>query len=315
MKKYLLLLLTYFFLFSLLSQDIIIPEQIKEFNRKEEIARDNMAKFRNNPDDIVLLENALESFNEIFRIDIPEYRLKLQYSTYAFLLALSGDFSQAIEYYDLAFDLKQMTAKQFENWYDVKQVFEKDPFLYNEKKKEYYEQSNYNYSARERELLMEVTEIFTADQFARNYYIKYPESKNCSKNIIMYADSITMVKWIDLLKKYPEYNNPLEIYPIANLAMSRHIFTAYPDFWLTYYEPTARKLLLTGEYDPLGYARTYDRCIITSGKAEYSYYGEWDNDGKNVNPDSEAVDKRRENLGLPLLKDKPSNEGKFFITY
>ena len=299
----------------LLSQDIILSEYIKEYNRKEEIATDNMAKFRNNPDDIVLFENAIESFKEIFKMNIPENRIRTHYSTYAYLLSLSGDFVQSIEYYDLAFDSKLMTAKQFENWYDVKEVFEKNPFLYDEKKTEYYEKSNYNYTARERELLMEVTEIFTADQFARNYYIKYPESKNCSKNIIMYADSISMVKWVELMKKYPEYSNPLEIYPMANLAISRHIFTAYPDFWLTYFEPTARKLLLTGEYHPLAYARTYDRCMITSGKAEYSYYGEWDNDGKNVNPDSEAVDKRRVNLGLPLLKDKPSNEGKFFITY
>ena len=315
MKKYVLFLLISFALFTLFSQDIILSEHIKKCNSKIDIAHDDMAKFRNDPDEIVLFENALESYKEIFEMDIPEYRLKSDYSSYAFLLGLSGDLLQSIEYYNLAFDVKEMTAKQFENWYDVKKVFEKEPLLYNEKKKEYYEKSNYCYTARERELLMEITEIFTADQFARNYYKNYPESKNCSKNIILYADSITMQKVIELIEKYPEYNNPLEIYPMANLAVSRHIFTAYPDFWLTYFEPTARKLLLTGEYAPLGYARTYDRCMITSGKAEYSYYGEWDNDGKNVNPDFEAVNKRRINLGLPLLKDKPSNEGKFFITY
>ena len=52
-----------------------------------------------------------------------------------------------------------------------------------------------------------------------------------------------------------------------------------------------------------------------SGREGYSYYGEWDNDGKNVNPDSVAVNRRRVYLGLPLLEDKPKEEKKIFITY
>jgi tetratricopeptide (TPR) repeat protein len=293
------------------AQDIVLSETAKEYQRKKLIAFDYFKKVYGNPG---LLPEAVKVYEDVFKLDVPENTLSYLYVNYADLLAQSGNVQKAVQYYDLAFQYKKMTAEEFGYNYR-KMFFGKDTILYNNKAKEYSEKMKNYYTAQEIELLIEVKNMLARDQLARDYHKNYPKHLNCSKNILEYVDSITMQSLVFLLEKYPDNKNPLSIDMNANAAISRHIFTAYPDFWLTYYEPTARKLLLTGEYSPLAYVRTYDRCMITSGQAEYSYYGEWDNDGKNVNPDSEAVDKRRVNLGLPLLKDKPSNEGKFFITY
>jgi hypothetical protein len=311
MKKYLLFLLTNFFFFALLSQDIIIPEYIKEFYQKLEIMHNEHEKFVKNPDNPDLLDALITAYEDVFTMEFSEKVYGYLYVGYADLLVQKGDYELAFEYYDLAYDLKKLTAEEF--GYPVhRQYFEKDPLLlheYNKKKREYEDNTKNYYTPREQEVRTKIEQMLEADQFARNNYLDYP-------NIIPHTDSITMADLVYLLERYPEYNDPLrDIYPFAGIIIYRHIFTAYPDFWLAYFEPKAKKELTTGEYGAQTYARTYDRCMITSGKAEYSYYGEWDNDGKNVNPDSEAVDKRRVNLGLPLLKDKPSDEGKFFITY
>lgn len=310
MKKILLIIFV-FYSMAAFTQDIIIPEHVKEFYRKLETTTNERGKFVREPDNSELLDATITAYEDLFMMDFPEKVYGYLYEDYAKLLVLKGDYEIAFEYYDLAYDLKKMTADEF--GYPVnRQYFEKDPILlneYNKKKKEYEDNSKNYYTPREQELRTKIEKMLEADQFARHNYLDYP-------NIIPQTDSITMADLVDLLERYPEYGDPLrDIYPFAGIVIYRHIFTAYPDFWLTYFEPRAKKELPTGEYSPQAYARTYDRCMITSGKTEYSYYGEWDNDGKNINPDSEAVDKRRVNLGLPLLKDKPSNEGKFFITY
>ena len=311
MKKYLLLLLTHCSFFALFSQDIIIPEHIKAFHQKLEIAINENQKFKDNPDNTDLLDAAITAYDELLRMEFSEKAYGYLYTTFADLLAQKGDYEIAFEYYDLAYDLKKLTAEDFGKPVH-QQYFEKDPLLlneYNKKKKEYEDNAANYYTPREQELRTKIEQMLEADQFARHNYLDYP-------NIMPHTDSINMADLVYLLENYPEYDDPLRaIHPWAGFIIYRHIFTAYPDFWLTYFEPRARKALLVGEYDPWGYARTFDRCMITSGKAEYSYYGAWDNDGKNINPDAEAVDKRRVNLGLPLLKDKPSEEGRAFITY
>jgi hypothetical protein len=197
-----------------------------------------------------------------------------------------------------------MTAEEFGYGYR-KMFFGKDTMLYNNKAKEYLGKMNNYYTAQEIELLIEVKNMLARDQLARDYYKNYPKHLDCSKNILEYADSITMQNLILLLEKYPDNKNPLSIDPTANMAISRHIFTAYPQFWLTYYEPRTRKSVIEDFSNPQTYATMYDRCLIST-TGGYSYYGEWDNDGKNANPDVELVNKRRENLGLtPLQVNKP----------
>ena len=310
MKKILLIIFV-FCSMAAYTQDIIIPKYVKDFYQKLQTVSNEKEKFINNPNNSELLDALLAAYDELFVMKFPENVYGYLYTDYANLLVQKGDSEIAFEYYDLAYDLKKLTAEEF--GYPVyRQLFENDPLLlneYNKKKKEYEDNAKDYYTPQELELRTKIEKMLEADQFARNNCLDNP-------NIIPHTDSITMADLVDLLERYPEYGDPLrDIYPFAGIIIYRHIFTAYPDFWLTYFEPKARKELMTGEYSPQMYARTYDRCMITSGKAEYSYYGEWDNDGKNVNPDSEAVDKRRVNLGLPLLKDKPSDEGKFFITY
>jgi hypothetical protein len=183
--------------------------------------------------------------------------------------------------------------------------------LYNKKLQEYKERTTIS----DIELLIAVKEMLAMDQFARYYEKDFPQHKNCSNNIIPYVDSITMVRWVELMKKYPEYSDPISIDHEASFVIGRHIFTGYPEFWLTYFEPKQRENLIKGNGNPQSYARTYDRCMITSGRAEYSYYGEWDNDGKAANPDKNSVNKRRANLGLTPLNEKQSEDGRIFITY
>jgi tetratricopeptide (TPR) repeat protein len=321
MKKNILLLLISFCLISLIAQEIVLPNHVKEFHYQLRIASDYEDNFKYNSvflDSIAkagLLDTAIKAFEQIYQMNFPENTYKGRHRRYADLLALSGNLEKAIQFYDLAFNLKNITAKDFDS-HIFKKCFEKDTLLYNKKKNEYYEKSICNYyTAQEFELLIEVNKIFANDQFARHYDNTFPQHRNCTKNIIEYADSITMVRITDLYKKYPEFDDPLSINALAGVIIGRHIFTAYPEFWLICFEPNARRQLLDGNYDPQTYARTYDRCMITSGKAQYSYYGEWDDGGKYVNPDSISVDRRRENLALPLLKNKPKEEFKFFITY
>ena len=309
MKKVITIILIFCGMISY-SQEIFLSENIKQYYRlmeeingsstfmKTKIANESIAKI-------------LEKYDSLFKIkDIDVSR---HYVNYADLLAQFGDLQKAIEYYEKSFSLNKMSTKAFEQ---RKKYFEKDTILYNHKQKEFNEKYAHHYSAREIELLVEVKEILAMDQFARYYNNDYPKHKNCSENIIAYVDSITMIKLIDLLEKYPEYSNPLTIDPFAPWVIGRHIYTAYPGFWLTYFEPKEREALLNGNgLNPTEYARTYDRCVITSGKEKYSYYGEWDDDGKAINPDKNLINTRRDNLGLPSLEEKKIKPNEFFITY
>ena len=305
MKKILLFIV---FSCSMLSyaQEIVLSEQVKEYHRKFEQANDYFRKVYHNPD---LLETAIKSYEELYIMEIPEESLSGTYLFYADLLAQHGDYDKAIIYYDKAFYFKRMKAKEF--GYGYRKGYFSDTLLHKKKLQEYNEKTTIS----DIDLLIEVREMLAMDQFARYYYTDLPQHQNCSKNILEYVDSITMVRWVELMQKYPEYSDPLKVDPEASIVISRHIFTAYPEFWLTYFEPKAREDLIVGKQIPQAYARTYDRCMITSGRAVYSYYGEWDNDGKAANSDNELVNKRRENLGLPPLNEKQGENGKIFKTY
>jgi len=293
------------------SQELILPENVKQYYKLyEEI--NGSSSFRTLETDPNKLSKKLEQYDSLFKIKDIDF--SGDYRDYAYILAKLGDTKKALEYYELCFKLNSINVKSFEQ---CKQYFEKDTILFNQKKEEFYKKYPAQlYNEKELEHRLEVREIFGADQLARYYHDDYPQYKNCSKNILEYVDSITMIKLVKLLDKYPEYTNPLSVSPFESWIIGRHIFTAYPDFWLTYFEPREREALLNGKgLPPTEYARTYDRCIVQSQREKYSYYGEWDDGGKAVNPDKELVNKRRANLGLPPLEAKKSDEMQFFITY
>ncbi|MCL1968948.1 MAG: hypothetical protein FWF65_05225 [Bacteroidetes bacterium] len=296
---------------ALYSQELILSENVKQYYKLLEDINGPSTFMRRNVTDLDELTKKLEKYDSLFKI--RDIDVSSHYVGYADLLAKLGKLEKSIEYYEKAFALNKMSAKAFEQ---RKEYFEKDTLLYNQKRKELNEKYVHHYSAREIELLIEVKEIFAMDQFARYYNTDYPKHKDCSKNILEYVDSITMIKLVDLLEKYPEYTNPLTIDPFAPWVIGRHIFTAYPEFWLTYFEPKERDALLKGNgLIPTEYARTYDRCMITSGRSKYSYYGEWDDEGKAANPDKDLVNKHRTNLGLPILEERKNTPSEFFITY
>ena len=291
------------------SQEIVLPENILQIYKLRGEANEAFDKVRK---DINSIPHAIEKYENLFMFsNIDE---STRFIDYADLIAQSGDLHKAIQYYEYAFSLKKMTVRQF-SYPFRKRYFEKDTLLYNEKQKEFIEKSANYYSARDLELLGDMKAMLAVDQFARYYDQDYPKHKEYSRNIIAYADSIIMIRWIELFEKYPEYDHPLSIDNEIALVLGRHIFTSYPEFWLTYEEPRTRKSIIEGKGYPKGYARTYDRAMITSGRETFSFYGEWDNDGKNVNPDKELVNKRRANLGLLPLEEKKDNPMEFFITY
>ena len=298
-EKNIFILLINFFLVSLSAQDLVLSEQQKEFEHKAQIASSYITKVYWDPS---LLPEAIKAYEKIFKINVSEKEHSYYYLNYADLLVQYGDLKKAIQYYDKAFNLKKMTAEEFGYGYR-KDYFKKDTLLYNQKKMEYLKKMDSYYTVKEQKLLIEVEKILAIDQFARHYDDTYPQHRNCSKNIIRYADSITMENIIVLLEEYPEYPNPLSIVPIAEITISRHIHTAYPQFWLTYYEARCRKAVLDGTASTQYYAYMYDRSTKLT-KGGYSYYGEWDNNGKNANPDKDLVNKRRSNMGLPILQEK-----------
>jgi len=307
-KKSLLLLFLTCSLISY-SQEIILSDTILQIYKLREEANEYYIRARNDKSAVF---KAIEKYDFLFTFSNVDESVR--YVDYADLLAQSGDLYKAMIYYDWAFELKRMTAREFGISFR-KKYFEEDTLLYNNKFKEFNSQMDTYYTARELELLSDIKAMIAVDQFARQYSKDYPKHKNCTKNIIPYADSITMIRWLELYEKYPEFDDPLSISKEIGMVLGRHIFSSYPDFWLKYEEPRIRKCIIEGKGYPKGYARTYDRCIITSGREEYSFYGEWDNVGKNVNPDKELINKRRANLSLPPLEDKKVNPNEFFITY
>ena len=308
MKKKLIIILISFSMVSH-AQEIILTESVKQYYQlHEEI---NQAILKNNDTNDAIPE-IIEKYEYLFTVsDKDESK---HFWSYANFLARSGDLQKAIVYYEKAIRLQKNMANDFDSYYIKDKLFEKDTVLYHQKKKEFYE-IPVTYSARELELLFEVKQMYATDQFARSYHNDYRQYLNCSKNILEYVDSITMVKWVKLIEKFPEYSNPLSIDFWAKAIISRHILTAYPEFWLTYFEQKEREELINGKGYPKEYARTFDRCTILTGKEKCSYYGEWDDDGKATNPDKALVNKRRANLGLPPLEEKKSSPYEIFITY
>jgi len=308
MKKTLIIILISCNLVSY-SQEIILSENVKKYYQLREDINQLIIKSNDTQDAI---PEVIEKYEYLFKVsDKDESK---EFWSYANFLARSGNLQKAVEYYEKAIRLKKKTADDFDSYYIKNKLFEKDTILYNQKKKEFYK-IPVTYTATELELLFEVKQLLAADQLARYYHDDYLQYINCSKNILEYVDSITMIKWVKLIEKYPEYSNPLEIDSWAAAIISRHIFTPYPEFWLTYFEQKEREELINGYGYPKGYARTFDRCTIKSGKEKYSYYGEWDDDGKAANPDKELINKRRANLGLAPLEEKKSSPYEFFITY
>jgi hypothetical protein len=123
-----------------------------------------------------------------------------------------------------------------------------------------------------------------------------------------------MEEIIRLIQSHPNIKDAFYLDFEASFVIGRHLFTAYPEFWLTYFEPDERKVLINGTVSAQHYARTYDRCIIMA-RGEKSYYGEWDNNGEAVNPDVDKVNQRRFNIGLPPLEEKEEDPMEVFITY
>jgi tetratricopeptide (TPR) repeat protein len=132
------------------AQDIVLSENAKEYQRKKLIAFDYFRKIYGNPD---LLPDAVKAYEDVFKLDVPEKILSSLYVNYADLLAQSGNVQKAVQYYDLAFQYKRMTAEEFGYGYR-KMFFGKDTLLYNNKAKEYAEKMNNYYTAQEIELLM-----------------------------------------------------------------------------------------------------------------------------------------------------------------
>ena len=294
------------------TQEIVISEEVKEMRKKylDYYELKNLAEKDANIADSVI--NVLETF---MKTGSENFAKRYLYRDLADLLAQYEYYDKAVNYYDLAFKCKQMKDEDFQSKYR-KKYFAKDSLLYQRKCAEYLERSATQYTATEMKIIIQLKEMLGADQAARNYYSTFPsEQKITENNLIIYVDTINKRKIIEIMQKYPEIENPLSLDWVAHFLFGRHLFTAYPEFWLDYFEPYTRKMLLKGEEDAQSYARTYDRSMIMSGRAEYSYYGEWDNNGKNVNPDLLTVDRRRVNLGLPRMEDKPKNENKIFITY
>jgi tetratricopeptide (TPR) repeat protein len=311
MKKSLIFILISCYIVSY-SQELILPNNLQQYYKLVEEINGPSSSFRTLETDSTELSKKLEKYDSLFKIkDIDFSR---DYSDYAYVLAKLGNYEKALEYYELCFKLNSINAKEFEK---RKDHFEKDTVLFNQKKEEFYKKYPPQfYNEKELEHRLAVREIFGADQLARYYHDDYPQYKNCSNNIIEYVDSITMVKIVKLLEKYPEYTNPLSVNAFDSWIIGRHIFTAYPEFWLTYFEPREREALLKGNgLSPTEYARTYDRAVVVTEREQYSYYGEWDDNGKAANPDKELVNKRRANLGLLPLGEKKDDSKIFFITY
>jgi hypothetical protein len=294
------------------SQEIILSEEAKnvwkrnaEYHQLRELAQKNAH----------LSDSILNALEIMFKVDEEKGMPKIPYCNIGDIFAEYGYYDKAIFFYDLAFKKKQFTYEEFKVWYREK-WFANDTLLYQQKCIEYFENSPTQFTPTEMVIKLKIKEMWATDQMARNYYSDFPNEKKLTENnLIVYVDTINKRKIIELLNNYPEIENPLDLENFAHWLFGRHLFTAYPEFWLEYFEPIAKRQLLKGQYHIQTYARTYDRCMITSGRAEYSIYGEWDNDGKNVNPDSVGVDRRRVNLGLPRMEDKPNDEKIIFLTY
>lgn len=296
----------FLFIFSTLTsiqgQDVIVSDSVKSYYKL-----------------LQQLESAYYSDAAITVIDsiygrifsstmVPEWVIANQYEGYALLLAKKGNLSKSVEYYDKAFYSKMMLPNRF-NRIGIQDLFKKDTALFQSKVKEYESNFGKIYSYQEIQIIQELYSMLSADQLARKF-----DDQHHNHALLKFTDSLTMTRMVRLIEENPQIKDPLCYVFVANFVLGRHIYSAYPEFWLTHIEPITRWRLLNGLEMPQAYAYTYDRSVIFA-KGENSYYGEYDNGGENANPNLEEVNKHRANIGLPPLGQKKQNDGSIFITY
>lgn len=307
MKKITINLLFTFLVFISYSQELILPDTIVNFYKIKEIAAKKWSKYDENT-----YKDVLNSFYEV--INFPNANINMRVSVYLNIADLYAEFHQydsAIVYYDKAFYSKNVDVEELEYPYR-KKYFASDSVRYNNKILEYKENFGKIYSYQELYIIKQLRAMNEVDQLARKFDDNYPNS--CRKSILMFTDSLTMLKIVELIKENPNIPNPFIYDTWGFFIIGRHIFTAYPEFWLTYIEPIQRQSLINGCFDIENYVRTYDRCVIFA-RNEYSYYGEYDDNGRMANPDTALVNQRRKNVGLPPLEQKEKNTNRIFMTY
>ncbi|HNY63245.1 MAG TPA: hypothetical protein PLH70_04375 [Bacteroidales bacterium] len=305
MKKITFILFCSFWVLNSYSQELILPDSIINFYKINKIAYDYSYDKDN-------YKNAIQLYYDVLSFPIADERSKSAvYINIADIYAEYQQYDSAVVYYDKAFYSKRMDVESFGRLYR-KKYFAADTSLYMSKMEEYKENFGKLYSYDELYLMREFRAMNEADQLARNFDTQYPNS--CRKNILMYTDSLNMVKIVEIINKNPDMPNPFRYGGWAYFIVGRHIFSAYPEFWLTYIEPIERQSLINGYSDVEAYTRTYDRCVIFA-RDEYSYYGEFDDNGRKANPDTALVNQRRKNVGLPPLDQKVVKPNTIFITY
>lgn len=299
-QSFLVLLFILNILTSSQGQDVIVSDSVKSYYKLIE-----QLKLAHNPDmPITLIDNLYSLvFNSTL---VSKEVIANQYEGYALLLAKKGFLKKSVEYYDKAFYSKMMLPGMFTR---TKDLFEKDTALFQSKVREYESNFGKLYSYQEIQIIQELYSMLSADQLARKFDDQYHNYA-----LLKFTDSLTMARMVRLIEENPQIKDPLCYVFIANFVLGRHIYSAYPEFWLTHIEPITRWRLMHGLALPSEYAYTYDRCVILA-KGENSYYGVFDNGGNNANPNLEEVNKHRDNIGLPLLEQKKSNAGSVYITY
>lgn len=299
-QSFLVLLFILNILTSSQGQDVIVSDSVKSYYKLIE-----QLKLAHNPDMPITLIDSLYSlvFNSTL---VSKEVIANQYEGYALLLAKKGFLKKSVEYYDKAFYSKMMLPGMFTR---TKDLFEKDTALFQSKVREYESNFGKLYSYQEIQIIQELYSMLSADQLARKF-----DDQHHNYALLKFTDSLTMARMVRLIEENPQIKDPLCYVFVANFVLGRHIYSAYPEFWLTHIEPITRWRLLNGLEMPQAYAYTYDRSVIFA-KGENSYYGEYDNGGENANPNLEEVNKHRANIGLPPLGQKKQNDGSIFITY
>lgn len=301
-QSFLVLLFILNILTSSQGQDVIVSDSVKSYYKLLQ----QLESAYNSDADITVIESI---YGRIFSSTmVPEWVIANQYEGYALLLAKKGNLSKSVEYYDKAFYSKMMLPNRF-NRIGIQDLFKKDTALFQSKVREYESNFGKIYSYQEIQVIQELYSMLSADQLARKFDDQYHNYA-----LLKFTDSLTMARMVRLIEENPQIKDPLCYVFIANFVLGRHIYSAYPEFWLTHIEPITRWRLLHGLALPSEYAYTYDRCVILA-KGENSYYGVFDNGGNNANPNLEEVNKHRDNIGLPPLGQKKQNDGSIFITY
>lgn len=282
-------------------QEIVINDSIiKFYNLYHKIAE--LDRDKDSPESID--KAYLEYFNSGL---VPENVVAKNYSEYANKLAARGNLNEAIVYYDKAFYSKNMLPSDF-NIEGIRKWFSEDTALFQLKVKEYQDNFGKIYSYQELQIINEIYSMLSADQLSRQY-----SKQHSDRNLLMFTDSLTMQRMIALIQNRTSTDNPLKYVKFAYFVLGRHAYSCYPEMWLQYIEPIERQWLIEGKSANVSYARHYDQAIIYANE-EKSYYGEFDDYGRAVNPDTAVVNLHRINIGLPPLEEKKKTNS-IFITY